>query len=102
MSNSYCSSEPFSWAAIEQDCTLGLVIQIFNCSYDAGVNAGFVPYSVKGLLEIYEDMVEILLMPQVFLAEDPEIEYLFCGAPFGSETCFLFSNDLFCLWLESV
>ena len=34
--------------------------------------------------EVYKDMVEILLMLQVFLAEDPEIEYLFCGAPFGS------------------
>ena len=32
-------------------------------------------YPVKGLLEVYEDMVEILLMLQVFLAEDPEIEY---------------------------
>ena len=39
------------------------------------------PYPVKGLLEVYEDMVEILMMLQVFLAEDPEIEYLFCGAP---------------------
>ena len=38
------------------------------------------PYPVKGLLEVYEDMVEILLMLQVFLAEDPEIEYLFLGA----------------------
>ena len=38
MSNSYCSSEPFSYAATEQDCTLGLVIQIFNGSYDAGVD----------------------------------------------------------------
>ena len=26
------------------------------------------------------------LMLQVFLVEDPEIEYLFCGAPSGSET----------------
>ena len=41
-------------------------------------------------------------MLQVFLAEDPEIESLFCGDPFGSETCLLFCNDLFCLWLESV
>ena len=48
----------------------------------------------------YEDMVEILLMLQVFLTEDPEIEYLFCGAPSGTEICFC--NDLFCLWLESV
>ena len=38
------------------------------------------PYPVKCLLEVYEDMVEILLMLQVFLAEDPEIKYLFCGA----------------------
>ena len=47
-------------------------------------------------------MVEILLMLQVFLAEDPEIVYLFCGAPSGSKTCLLFCNDLFCLWQESV
>ena len=59
-------------------------------------------YPVKGSLEVYEDMVEILLMLQVFLTEDPEIEYLFCIAPSGSETCLLFYNDLFCLWLESV
>ena len=31
------------------------------------------PYSVKGLLEVYEDMVEILLMLQVFLTEDLEM-----------------------------
>ena len=43
------------------------------------------PYPVKGLLEVYEDMIEILLMLQVFLAEDPEIDYLFCGAPSGSK-----------------
>ena len=49
------------------------------------------PYPVKGLLEVYEDMVEILLMLQVFLAEDPEIEYLFCGATSGSETCLIFA-----------
>ena len=58
-------------------------------------------YPVKGLLEIYEDIVEILLMLLVFLAEDPEIEYLFCGAP-PSETSLLFCNDLFFLWLESI
>ena len=59
-------------------------------------------YPVKGLSEVYEDMVEILLMLQVILAENPEIEYLFCGAPSGSETYLLFCNDLFCLWLDSV
>ena len=59
---------------------------------------GFVPYLVKGLLEFYEVIVEIL---QAILAEDPEIEYLFCGAP-STETHLLFCNDFFCLWLESV
>ena len=39
-----CSSESFSCAAIEQNCTLGLVIQIFNGSYDAGVDVVF-PHS---------------------------------------------------------
>ena len=56
----------------------------------------------NAFLKSIKDMVEILLMLQVFLAEDPEIEYLICGAPSGSETCLLFCNDLFCLWLESV
>ena len=45
-------------------------IQIFNGSYDARVDVvfphscpqGFVPYPVKCLLEVYEDMVEILLI----------------------------------------
>ena len=41
-------------------------------------------------------------MMQVFLAEDPETEYLFCGAPSSSETCLLFCNDLLSLWLETV
>ena len=41
LSNSCCSSEPFSYAAIEQDCTLGLVIQILNGSYDAGIDVVF-------------------------------------------------------------
>ena len=37
----YCSSEPVSCAAIEQDCTLGLARQIFNDSYDVGVDVVF-------------------------------------------------------------
>ena len=59
------------------------------------------PYPVKGPLEVYEDIVEILLMLQVFLAEDHVIDNLFYGAPSGSETCLLFCNDLFCLLLKS-
>ena len=82
MSDSCSSSGPVSSAAIEQDCTLGLVIQIdvgVDIVFPHGCPYGFVPYPVKGLLEVYEDMVESLLMLQVFLVEDPEFEYLFCG-----------------------
>ena len=39
-------------------------------------------YPVKGPLQVYEDKVEILLTLQVFLAEDPQIEHVFCGAFF--------------------
>ena len=58
---------------------------------------------VQGILEVCEDTVEILmLILQVFLAEDPEIEYVFCGAPSRSECSLLLSNYHFCLRLESV
>ena len=99
-----------SCTATEQDCTLGssyrfsmacmmLALMLYFLIVAQKASCHTLP---KAFLEVYEDMVEILLMLQVFLAEDPEIEYLFCGAPSGSETCLLFCNDLFCLWLESV
>ena len=56
------------------------------------------PHPVKTLLEICENMVEILLTLHVFLAEDQEIE---CGSRSHSDT-WLFCNELFSLWLESV
>ena len=58
--------------------------------------------TVIGILEVYADMVEILLMLQVFLAEDSEIEYFFCGVPSGYETDLLFCNDFVSLSLDSV
>ena len=36
-----CRTPTAVYAAIEQDCTLGVVIQIFNGSYDAGVDVVF-------------------------------------------------------------
>ena len=44
------------------------------------------PYSVKGFLEIDEDMVQILLVLEVLFTQDSEVEDLFCGASFGSES----------------
>ena len=58
------------------------------------------PFPVKGLLKIYENMPDILLILKVFLAVDPEIEYLLSGAP--NQFAFLQSSLQFGLWLESV
>ena len=44
-------------------------------------------YSVKGCLEINEDMVQILLML--------EVKDLFCGASSGSEPSLFFGNYFF-------
>ena len=52
------------------------------------------PNPVKGLLEVYEDMVEFLLVLEIFLTEDPWVEDLLCGAPSCSETC-LFLATIF-------
>ena len=50
------------------------------------------PIHVEGLLEVYEDIVEVLLV----------LEDLLCGAPACSETCLFFSDDLLRLWLQPV
>ena len=64
--------EPVSYAAVEEDGTSGLVIGFFD--YLDKVRAGVVllhgcpqsctPIPVEGLLEVYEDMVEVL---EIFL-----------------------------------
>ena len=60
------------------------------------------PNPVEGLLEVYEDMVEVLLVLEIFLTENVLVEDLFCGAPTRSEACLFFSDDLLRLWLQSV
>ena len=49
------------------------------------------PYSVKGLFEINEDMVQILLMLEVLFTQDSKAEDLFCGASSSSEPSLFFS-----------
>ena len=39
------------------------------------------PKPVEGLLEVYEDMVEVLLTLKIFLTEDSYVEDLLSGAP---------------------
>ena len=85
--------EPVSYAAVEENGTNGLVIEVFDDSDKLGVNVLLLngcpqccmPNPVESLLEVYEDMVEILLVLEIFLTEDSEVEDLFCGAPSCSE-----------------
>ena len=60
------------------------------------------PNPVEDLLEVYEDMVEDLLVLKMFLTGDWQVEDLFCGAPSCSEASLFFSDDLLRLWLYSV
>ena len=50
------------------------------------------PNPIEGLLE---DMVEVLLVLEIFLTEESQVEDLLCDAPFFSEACLFFSDDLF-------
>ena len=55
------------------------------------------PNHVEGLLEVYEDMIGVLLVLELFFTEDSQVEDLLCGAPSCCEACLFFSNDLLCL-----
>ena len=78
MSYSNCYSEPVSYAAVEEDGTSGLVIEVFDDLDKVGADVvllygcpqSFIPNPVEGLLEVYEDMVEVLLVLEIFLTEN--------------------------------
>ena len=86
MSDSDCGSEPVSYVTIKVDCTSGLVVEVFNDLDQVSVDAikpqsrpkGFTPYSVKRLIKINKDVIEVLLMLEVRLAQCPKTEDLFC------------------------
>ena len=86
MSDSDCGSEPVSYVTIKVDCSSGLVVEVFNDLDQVSVDAikphsrpkGFMPCSVKRLFKIDKDVVEVLLIMEVPLAQYPEIEDLFC------------------------
>ena len=60
------------------------------------------PYSVKGIFEINEDMVQILLILEVFFTQDSKVEDLFCGASSGYESSLFFSNYFFSLGFKPI
>ena len=93
-----------------EDGTSGLVIKVFDDSDMVGADVvllqgcpqSCIPNPVEGLLEVYEDMVEVLVVLDIFLTEDSSVEDLLCGTPSCSEACLFFSNDLLRLRLQSV
>ena len=60
------------------------------------------PNPVEGLLVVYDVMVEVLLVLETFLTQNAFVEDLLCGAPFCSEACLFFGDNLLRLWLQSV
>ena len=67
--------EPVSNAAVEEDCTSGLVIEVFDDVDKVGADVvllhgcpqSCMPNPVEGLLEVYEDKVEVLLVLQPYV-----------------------------------
>ena len=53
------------------------------------------PHSVECLLEVYKYMIEILLMLEISIAQNPDVEYLFSNAASCPESCLLLSYNFF-------
>ena len=72
--DSNCCSEPVSYVAVEEDGTSGFVKEIFDdlekvCDEVVLLNGcpqSYMPNPVEGL-EVYEDMVEVLPVLEIFL-----------------------------------
>ena len=60
------------------------------------------PYPVERLLEMNEDVLEVLLVLEVLIAQYPKVADLLCCAASWSEACLFLSDDLFRLRLQSV
>ena len=60
------------------------------------------PNPVEGLLQVHEDMVEVLLVLEIFLIEESYVEDRLRGALSCSEACLFFLDDLLRLRLYSL
>ena len=67
-----------SYAVVEEACTSGLAIEVLGDLHKVcadvvirhGCPQSCMPNPVEGRLEVYEDMVEVLLVLEIFLKED--------------------------------
>ena len=74
-SDSNCCSEPVFYAAVEEDGTSDLAIEVFDDLDKVyadvvllhGCPQSCMPNPVEGHLEVYEDMIEVFLVREVFL-----------------------------------
>ena len=70
--------EPVSYAAVEKNCSSGLFLEVFDDSDKVGADVELLhgcpqrcmPNPVEDLLEVYEGMVDVLLVLEIFLTED--------------------------------
>ena len=60
------------------------------------------PYPVQCFFEVNEDVIEVLLVLGVLLAQYPKVEDLLCCAASWSETSLFLGNDHFRFRLQSV
>ena len=64
-----------SYAAVEEDCTRGFVIEVFDDSNKVGADdvllrscpQSCMPNPIENLIEVCGDMVEVLLVLEIFL-----------------------------------
>ena len=64
--------------AVEDDCTGGLVKEVFGDSDKVGADVvllhgcpqSCMPNPVEGLVEVYENIIEVLLVLKIFLTDD--------------------------------
>ena len=64
--------------AVKEDCPGGIAIVVSDDSSKVGADVvllhrcpqSCMPNPIKGLLEVYEDMVEVLLVLEMFLKKD--------------------------------
>ena len=75
-------------AAVEEYCTGGLIIKVFDDWDKAGVDVvllhgcpqSCMPNPVEGLLDVYEDMAEVLSVLEIFLSRIRNNKCLFLCA----------------------
>ena len=71
--DSYCCSQPVFNATIQEDCTGGLIIEMFDDSDKVGADVVLLhgcPQSLKSM----KTMVEVLLVLELFLKEDSSLK----------------------------